>query len=63
MTSTSNLPDRLLTTREAAEILNTSVKTVWRRIKSGALPVIRDGRSVRIHPDDLAHYIETRRSN
>ncbi len=62
MTPTSSLPPRLLTVSEAAEILNTSVRTVYRRIKSGDLPVIRDGRSVRIHPEDLARYIAMRRS-
>ena len=43
-------PARLLTVREFAEIRGCSVKTVWRRIAEGKLPVVRDGRLVRIHP-------------
>lgn len=53
---------RLLTIDQAAEILNTSPKTVQRRLEAGELPVIRDGRIVRIHPADLARYISARRS-
>ena len=63
MTPTSKRPARLLTVSEVADILNTSVKTVYRRIKSSTLPVIRDGRSVRIHPEDLDRYIAARRSH
>jgi excisionase family DNA binding protein len=51
----------LLTPEEAAEILRTSVKTVYRRIRSKALPAIQDGRVVRIHPADLRAYIAARR--
>jgi len=51
----------LLTPAEAAEVLNTSVKTVHRRFKSGALPAILDGRVVRVHPADLRVYIAARR--
>jgi len=53
---------RLLTLRGAADILNTSMKTLRRRIDAGQLPVIRDGRIVRVHPRDLEHYISARRS-
>jgi len=59
---TSSHPPRLLKVSEAAEIQNTSVKTVYRRIKSGKLPAYRDGGILRIHPDDLARYIATHRS-
>ncbi|WP_068115812.1 helix-turn-helix domain-containing protein [Tropicimonas marinistellae] len=51
----------LLTLEQAAEILNCSLKTVQRRIESGDLPVIRDGRLVRVHPDDLDRFIRLRR--
>lgn len=51
----------LLTIGEAAEVLHSSKKTVRRRIKNGDLPVIRDGRIVRIRPEDLRRYISQRR--
>jgi len=53
---------QLLTLRDAADILNTSMKTLQRRINAGELPVIRDGRIVRVHPRDLQRYISARRS-
>ena len=52
---------QLLTVRAVAEILQTSEKTVRRRIDCGELPIIRHGRSIRVHPDDLASYIAARR--
>jgi excisionase family DNA binding protein len=55
-------PERLLTIDEAAEILNVSPKTIRRRIAARELPAIRDGRSVRVSPDDLRSYIAKRRS-
>jgi len=60
---TSSHPPRLLKVSEAAESMNNSVKTVYRRIKSGELPAYRDGGILRIHPDDLARYIAARRSH
>lgn len=53
---------RLLTLQDTAGILNTSMKTLRRRIDAGELPVIRDGRIVRVHPADLERYISARRS-
>ena len=55
------LPDKLLTETEVSEILGCSVRTVRRRIAASELAVIRDGRLVRIHPDDLNFYIQSRR--
>jgi len=52
----------LLTLADVAERLQCSTKTVKRRIEAGDLPVIRDGRMVRVHPDDLERYIRARRS-
>jgi excisionase family DNA binding protein len=51
----------LLTIRETAERLGVSVETVRRRISAGELRVIRDGRIIRIDPDDLEIYIAIRR--
>ena len=53
---------RLLTLQDAADILNTSMKTLRRRIDASELPVIRDERIVRVHPADLERYISARRS-
>lgn len=53
---------RLLTLEEVAGVLNVSPKTLRRRIDAGQLPVIRDGRIVRVHPADLQRYISARRS-
>ena len=63
MEQKTDLPKRLLTVEETAEIQNTSVKTVYRRIRTGELPAYRDGGILRIHPDDLARYIAARRSH
>ena len=54
-------PPRLLTLQDTAGILNTSMKTLRRRIDAGQLPVIRDERIVRVHPRDLENYIASRR--
>ena len=48
-----SLPKRLLTIDETTEVLGCSMKTLRRRIAEGAIAVIRDGRLIRIHPDDL----------
>ena len=53
---------QLLTLQDVEGILNTSMKTLRRRIDQGQLPVIRDGRVVRVHPRDLEHYIASRRT-
>ncbi len=53
---------RLLTLQQAAEILNISLKTLRRRIDANELSVIRDGRILRVHPNDIMRYIAGRRS-
>jgi excisionase family DNA binding protein len=53
---------RLLNIGEVADVLGVSIKTVRRRIEAGELPVIRDGRVVRVHPNDLDRYVASRRS-
>jgi excisionase family DNA binding protein len=52
---------RLLSLQEACAVLGCSIKTLRRRIGQGAIAVIRDGRLIRIHPDDLKRYIQQRR--
>ena len=56
-----HLPARLLNLAQTAEVLDCSVKTLRRRIATGDLAVIRDGRLLRVHPDDLQRYIQQRR--
>lgn len=51
----------LLTIEQVSAVLGCSEKTVKRRIASGDLPVIRDGRMIRVHPVDLERYIKLRR--
>ncbi len=59
--SKAELPPRLLTLEDARRVLGCSLKTLRRRVEDGALAVIRDGRIVRVHPDDLQRYIQQRR--
>lgn len=50
--------DTLLTKRQVAQTLNTSVRTVERRVASGALPAIRSSaRVIRFDPADVAAYV------
>ena len=53
---------RLFTIEEVAETLNVSSRTVRRLIESGALPVHRLGRLVRIADGDLVTFLAASRS-
>src|SRR5438093_1361646 len=44
--------ERLLTLAETAMVLGCSLDTVKRRVRSGAIPVFRDGRIVRVRESD-----------
>ncbi len=52
--------DALLTTREAAEMLRVSPKTVWAWIRRGLLPAVRVGRLWRVRASDLEAFVERR---
>jgi excisionase family DNA binding protein len=52
---------RLMTYSQAAKVLGVSERTVWALVDGGDLPAVRFGRNVRIHPEDLAAFIEQRR--
>jgi excisionase family DNA binding protein len=52
---------RLLLIDQVAEGLGVSARTVRRLIARRELVACRLGRSVRVHPDDLAAYIDRRR--
>jgi excisionase family DNA binding protein len=60
---TTNLVEalRLLSIKDTCAVLSCSEKTLRRRIDAGELAVIRDGRLIRVHPDDLKRYIQQRR--
>jgi len=58
---TSDGVPRLLTTRQAAERLAISLRTLERLAASGELRAVRFGRSVRIDSADLAAFIESRK--
>ena len=53
---------KLRTIEETAELFSTSTRTVRRLITSGALPVHRLGRSVRISDADIAVFLAINRS-
>jgi excisionase family DNA binding protein len=52
----------LLTSREAATILNVSARTLWTLTNEGDLPSVRVGHSVRYDPADLRAWIERRKT-
>jgi excisionase family DNA binding protein len=53
---------RLRTIEETADLFSASTRTVRRLIDSGALPVHRLGRSVRISDADIAAFLAAHRS-
>ena len=55
-------PEPLYTVVEVAEILNCSVKTVRRRIRSKRLRAIQDDGLLRVDPGDLEDFIRDHRS-
>lgn len=50
--------ERLLTYKQAGELLGVTERTVWTLVSDGELPAVRFGRSVRIDPADLRAYID-----
>ena len=52
---------QLLNVAKTADNLNLSEKSVYRLIQARKLRVIRCGRALRIHPDDLRDYIDANR--
>jgi len=62
ITGTRRPVTKLRTIDETAELFNTSTRTVRRLIDSGALPVHRLGRSVRISDADIAAFLAANRS-
>jgi excisionase family DNA binding protein len=53
---------KLLTVKQAfVDTLGLSLPMGYKAIREGLIPVVRIGTSVRIHPEDLARFIEERR--
>jgi excisionase family DNA binding protein len=51
---------RLLNAQEVATTLNMGLSTVYQLVERGELPSIRIGRTVRIRPEDLEKFIESK---
>lgn len=54
---------RLLRSRDVARILNISEPAAYKLLQQEVLPVIRIGRSVRVHNEDLMRFINEQRSS
>lgn len=50
--------ERLLTSGETAEVLGVTDRTLRTLVRTGSLPAVRFGRSVRFDPADLREFIE-----
>jgi excisionase family DNA binding protein len=57
MTNLMGLP-RLLKPKEISEILGVSRSFTYQLMQTGALPVVRLGKSCRVRPKDLEEFIE-----
>ena len=57
------LPERLLRPREAAEILQLSTVQIYRLVRTGELPAVVIGRSVRFRSGQLAEFINANNIN
>ncbi len=51
----------LLTVAEAAELLRVSKPTVYRLIRQQGLPVVKLMADIRLDPDDIAAWVESRK--
>jgi len=55
--------DNMLTPEQVARLLQVHVLTIYSYIRRGKLGAIRLGRSYRIIPEDLKHFVESSRVN
>ena len=58
--ASADSPSFLLTVRDAAIALAISERKLWTLTKSGEMPVVRLGRSVRYRPEDLREFARQR---
>ncbi len=61
MTTATNPLEPLMSIEAVATVLGVSTKTIRRLVKSGVLPIIRLGRTIRVRPDDLKAHIARQR--
>lgn len=54
-------PKPLLTIPQVARLLSLGKTKVYEMVYTDGLPIIRFGKSVRVHPDDLERWIAERR--
>jgi excisionase family DNA binding protein len=55
----NNLPQRLLTAAEIAQLLNISRAFAYQLMKRGKIRTVSMEGARRVRPDDLLHFIET----
>ncbi len=60
MNKRDDVSEPLMTVKDVAADMKASEKTVRRRIATGAIPVVRDGRMIRIRPKDYRSYLESK---
>ncbi len=60
MTKRDDMSEPLMTVKEVAADMKASEKTIRRRIETGDLPVIRDGRLIRIRPMEYRRYLASK---
>lgn len=60
-TATRATTTRLITTEAAADYLGVSTRTVKNLMSEGRLPYVKIGRSTRLDPADLDHFIAQNR--
>ena len=60
MTKRDDVSEPLMTVKDVAAGMKASEKTVRRQIAASELPVIRDGRLIRIRPKDYRWYLESK---
>jgi excisionase family DNA binding protein len=61
MNDVPTLESLLLDSRIAARLLSISERSLWSLMKSGSIPHVRIGRSVRYDREDLKAWIEKQR--
>jgi excisionase family DNA binding protein len=55
--------ERLLSLGEAARNLSLSLRSIQKIVASRLIPVVRIGRRVAVHPDDLRRFVAERRTS
>lgn len=61
-TTTAPMVEKLLTYKQAGELLGVTERTIFTLVADDELPAVRFGRSVRIDPADLRAYIDRRKT-